>query len=248
LDRVFRWTEELNALPPEQHSIIFIFGAHAWHSEVYRILGDYPRALAASRQMEEWAQGSYPLALAWLKANHVRDLVASGSLDEAQAKLAEAYRENLKDYSGFGPILVRAADIELALARANPEHAIVVANSLLADLERLKIKFYRANVYCLRGKARMAQNAWDAAADDFSLADAFGKLLPARRILWETYALWSQVEQRRGKFALAAELAAQAREYALFIADHAGSAQGRALFLSHPSVQALLDPAGTQTL
>lgn len=247
LDRVFAWSRELDSLAGAEYSLILIFGARAWRAEAHRILGDFERALEQNRKMAEWAQETYPQALRWLQANIVRTLVSMGELDQAAVLLANAYQGKNNDYSGFGPVLMRIADTELALAQYDPIRALRVSSELLADLERLDIEFERAAVYHLRGKAFMQQAAWADAVAAFGQARQYGERMPARRLLWETYAAWAQVEAQRGNHDGAAELHVQARAYIEYIAGHAGSPALRDSFLSQAHVRQELEISGAMS-
>jgi len=203
------------------------------------LLGDYRRAIAMSEEIENWADGTYPLALGWLRASGVRDLTAAGDLEAAAVKLKGAYQENLGDYSGFGPVLVRVADMELALAQQNPERVLEVGEGLLIDLERLDIVMYRAHVYALQGNALRMQRRLDEAVAAFQRAVEYAKPLPMRGVLWQTYAAWAELEHGRGNLETAQTLRANAREYVEYIAAHAGNPANRELFLAQPRVCAL---------
>lgn len=247
LESIFAWSRELYELPGSKVSIIFVFGARAWIAEAYRLLGDPAHALELSREMVDWAfDKTYPLAIGWLLANVVRDLTALGELEQAQQKLDLAYRQKMDEYSGFGPIYVRLADAELALAAHNPARALAVCDEMLRDLERLEIHFYRTHIYHARGKALLMLDDLSEAADAFQKAHDFGDALPMRRILWETYALWAAVEQQRGNLEHARTLRAQARAYLYYIADHTGNAAFRESFLSQLLVRKYL-PGLTET-
>lgn len=246
LDRVFSWVEELNSLPSENFSILFMYGSRAWLAEAYRLLGDPTRGIGISAELETWAEVEYPMGVAWLRASSVRDLVAAGQLELAAEKLTHAYQENLGDYSSFGPVLVRVADMELGLAQQNPEHVLQVSDAILFDLERLGIQMYRAHVYSLRGQAFAQQRRWDDSVEAFERAVDYAARLPMRRVLWETYAAWADVEETRGNPVGAQTLRARAREYLEYIADHAGSPANREMFLAQPAVRALY--AATSTL
>lgn len=240
LGRVFAWERELSALPGANSAIIFIFGTRAWVSEAYQILGNYERALALNRELEGWAAATYRLAVGWLRANVIRNLVALGELDAAEGKLEQAYQDKSDDYSALGPILLPIAEMELALARRDPERALRVGDRLLGNLERRDIHFFRAEVYLLMGKAHMQLQAWDDAVTACEKSCAYAEPLPSRRILWQTYAVWADAERGRGDSERAQSLLAQAREHILYIAAHAGSEANRELFMSRPDIQAAL--------
>jgi tetratricopeptide (TPR) repeat protein len=240
LKYVFDWTRELGAQSAAKESFMYIFGVRSWLPEAYYVLGDFPRAVALSREMEAWSQGVSLFSLGWIQANLVRHLIAVGDLTGAQDVSTRVHQLKLQDYSSMAPILVGVADMDLALALDNPARALQAGDTLLSRMERLGIHFYRAHIYHLRGKAYLMQAAMDDAVNAFERAREHGERLPARPLLWETYALWANVEQHRGNAELAQSLRVQARDYILYIADHSGSASGRETFLAQPAIQKLL--------
>jgi hypothetical protein len=68
-----------------------------------------------------------------------------------------------------------------------------------------------------------------------------------RRVLWETYAAWAVVEERRGNVAEAQGLRTRARGYLDYIANHAGSTANREMFLARPSVSTLYAATATES-
>lgn len=249
LKAVFDWTGELAAHSAAKQSFMYIFGVRSWLAEAYYVLGDFRRAVALSREMEAWAQGVSLFSLGWIQANLVRHLIAAGDVDEAEKVSKEVHQLKLKDYSSMAPILVGVADIDLALAQNDPAGALQAGNHLLARMEPLGIHYYRDHIYHLLGKAYLMQAKPDEAVKAFECVREQGERLPARPVLWETYALWATVEEQRGNPDRAHTLRAHAREYILYIADHAGSPPARETFLAQPAVQNLLksfaDATGT---
>lgn len=248
LKAVFDWTRELGSQSAAKQSFMYIFGVRSWLPEAYYVLGDFAQAVALSREMEAWAQKVPLFSLGWIRANLVRHLIAAGDLKGAQEVASEVHQLKLKDYSSMSPILAGVADMDLALALGDPAGALEAGSRLLSEMDRLGIYYYRAPIYLLLGKAHLLQEAPDDAVKAFECAREHGERIPARPVLWETYALWSNVEEQRGNTDRAEALRGQAREYILYIADHAGSLPARATFLAQPAVRNLLNLFSDTTL
>ncbi len=232
---------ELETLHDASQAIMVVYVTRGWLAEISRVLGDDAAALAHSRMLAEWAQQGYLLGHAWTMGELILDLVRNDRLDEAQVYLARVRLEKLTDFYSFGPMSVALGEGELALALQDGEWALRVADELLEKLIHLGIEFYQAGMYILRARALILLGRFDDAETAFARASVIGERIPARRVLWEGYALWGDLAEQRGNHLHALELRQHAAEYVMYIADQWDTPALRKQFLNQPRVRALFD-------
>jgi hypothetical protein len=122
---------------------------------------------------------------------------------------------------------------------------IRLADDFIAAFRRFGGRVFVADALYLKGRALLGQGETEAGYQVLQEARAEAEALTSRRILWEILHTLSEVEAARGNAAEAEVLRGQAREIITYIADHAGSPDLRASFLSLPKVRDVLMTRGT---
>jgi tetratricopeptide (TPR) repeat protein len=132
---------------------------------------------------------------------------------------------------------VLSAEAELALVQGDLTRATRCIDQLLAKYDELNLRHFKPGILYLRAKVELAAGnkveAYRTLSDALALSDKMG----ARREVWEMCAALSKLEAERGNKAVSAQLRERACEEAMFIAEHAGSAELREIFLSRPDVK-----------
>ncbi|MFQ5595789.1 MAG: AAA family ATPase, partial [Anaerolineae bacterium] len=193
---------------------------------------------AARSEAEEVLPLGQPVLLAILAQLEVQQ----GDLAQAEATIREsATGLNMEDFFMGVPALVLLAKGQHALARQDYEATVTVMDELINLLRNVGVRVYLPKALYLKGQAWLAQGDTDEARDLLSEARAEAKAMGARRILWQILATLAEIEDQRGHGVEAENLRAQAREIVEYIADHAGTPELCASFLSLPHVRAVFD-------
>jgi class 3 adenylate cyclase/tetratricopeptide (TPR) repeat protein len=166
--------------------------------------------------------------------------IRTGQLELAQRILAEAY-EGL-DLEGPLSDMTRLllADAYLQLALENPQLGLERMEYLISRMRQAGMRHYLPEGLWLQGKALLALNEPESGRTAFLEAQKVGEQTGARRILWRILWELSQLEREAGNPTEAGLHRHQAQEIVTYIADHAGSEELRASFLSLPEVQSVL--------
>jgi predicted ATPase/class 3 adenylate cyclase len=215
-------------------------------AQAYGLMGDLDRAFELAYQALDRADGLETLqmrpyaeaALAWLHLQR-------GDLDAANQALDHIRLESTTLNS---ELVFRAAaatiEAEVALVNQDYERALVIAERTLANMRASQLYPFLADILLQRGRALRRLGRTDDAREAMAEARAEAEALPARRVLWRILAAMASVAAEDGDAEREKVLYREAREIVAFIADHAGTAELRACFLSRPDVRAVLEKIG----
>ena len=144
-------------------------------------------------------------------------------------------------YAGWPETLsILEAEAELALAKGELGRAKRRTEELLEKYEELKLSHFKPGVLYLRGKIELASGNKEAAYRSLCNALALSDEMGAHRQVWEMCAALSRLETERGNESAAQQLKERARNEAMMIAEHAGTSELSAIFLSPPDLQLIL--------
>jgi tetratricopeptide (TPR) repeat protein len=215
-------------------------------SWTYAILGDLDRAFTyAHEALANLGTTPPPGILTWPLAVLAQLHLLNGDLDAADRAIQEsAYDVTSPGLAAVGSLPAALVDGAIALAEGNGERAIAAVDALIARLRQLNGRLYLADGLYLRSQALRFLERTDAAYEALVEARTEAEERGARRILWEILFALSQLELERGNAAEAKNLRDQAREIVNYIANHTGTPELRASFLSLPQVQAVFGHEG----
>jgi hypothetical protein len=163
-----------------------------------------------------------------------------GQSELARRILAEAYEGLDLDGPLFDMTRFLLADAYLQLAQENPRAALDRMEHLTGRMVQAGIQWCLPEALWLQGKALLALDEPGSARAALLDARNVARDTGARRNLWQI--LWglSQLETAAGNLSDASLYKQQAQDSITYIADHTGSAEIRASFLSLPEVMSVL--------
>jgi class 3 adenylate cyclase/tetratricopeptide (TPR) repeat protein len=167
--------------------------------------------------------------------------IARGKLDESATMLERAFKAFTEAESfPFARAPLFVADSHLQLAVGKPEKALDRLEELLQRLRYTGSRFYLAEALWLKGVVLRSLNRPEEAHQTLLAARSAAEKTAERPVQWRILVALVEIEELRGNAAEAAVLHAQAREIVAYIADHTGSEELRATYLSLPEVQSVL--------
>jgi class 3 adenylate cyclase/tetratricopeptide (TPR) repeat protein len=166
--------------------------------------------------------------------------IRTGQLDLAQRILAEAFEGLDLDEPLFRITRVLLSDAYLQLVLENPQRSLEHMEYLIGRMGQAGMRLYLPESLLLRGKALLALNEPEAARAAFLEAQKVGEKTGAKRMLWQVLWELSQLDTAVGNATNAGLYRQQAQEIVTYIADHTGSEELRASFLSLPEVRSVL--------
>jgi tetratricopeptide (TPR) repeat protein len=175
-----------------------------------------------------------PYLLAALAENHL----VNSDFDQAETAIQQARSD--PHWQAF-PVLCIAlilADGRLALARADYDRALQLADELLDQLRRYGIRSYLPEVLDLSGQALSKLGRVEEAQTRLKEARDEAEAMGAKGNLWPILFHLSQLEKEPEE---AARLGQEAREIVEFIANNTGKPSFRESFLELPEVQAVIE-------
>jgi tetratricopeptide (TPR) repeat protein len=131
------------------------------------------------------------------------------------------------------------SDANLACARQDWHRAIAAADELIAMLNIVISQILLAQAYEIKGRALLALGQLEQADATLSTGRDQAIRFRERRILWEIYADWSELETRRGNSAQAGEWKLLARQTLDEIIATIPTPELKESFLQMPRVRAL---------
>jgi tetratricopeptide (TPR) repeat protein len=172
---------------------------------------------------------------AYLQALHGQSVEAREDMERARQLLPKTSTLNL---------LIPVASIEAEVAEASGDHdfALSQLDGSMRFLEKAGSPPLIADALYLKGRALFRKGDLEGAKRAALAALSRLRGIPARRVLWQIYALMRSVELALGDSPQAAEYAQKARSLVHYIADHVGEERLRAAFLQRRQVQELLEP------
>jgi len=178
-----------------------------------------------------------PMAMAAL----ARIQIEQGEFEEAERLLIETIEAaDLEAMATAWVVIPYVAHAHLLLATNDPERALERTNYVIGRLRQSGMRLQLAETLWLKGKALEALGKSDQAYKALLEAKSVAEQTNGRRMLWLILASLAELEDLLGNAAEAGNLRVQAREIITYIADHAGSEDLRASFLSLPDVQSIL--------
>jgi class 3 adenylate cyclase/tetratricopeptide (TPR) repeat protein len=202
-------------------------------------LGDVDTARRLVDEASEVARERQPITVPWVITASASVHVLAGELDEAAETLAATgphlMPEAGKTMMSVWSSLVRA---QLALARADHDEAIELADAILERLQRLGIRPFVAETLLVRGRSLAAAGRADEAERALLDARADADALGHRLVLWEICAALSDVVAGPDG---ARRFSDEARRHVEAIANTIDDARLRTAFTERPDVARLLD-------
>ncbi len=166
--------------------------------------------------------------------------IRTGQFASARHILAEAF----EDLSLDEPLLVITrwlmADAYLHLAQEEPQRSLERMEYLVDRMHQAGVRHYLPEGLLLQGKALLALDEPELARAVLLDARKVARETGARRNLWQILWELSQLETAAGNISDASLYKQQAQETVNYIADHTGSEELRASFLSLPEVMSVL--------
>jgi tetratricopeptide (TPR) repeat protein len=166
--------------------------------------------------------------------------IRMGQFEFAQRILAEAYEDLDLDGPLFGIIRFLLADAYLQLAKENPQLTVDQMEQLTGRMRLASVRLHLPEALWLQGRALLALNEPGSARDVLLDARLVARETGAWRNLWQILWELSQLETAAGNISDASLYKQQAQETVTYIADHTGSEELRASFLSLPEVMSVL--------
>ena len=128
----------------------------------------------------------------------------------------------------------------MALAKGELDRAERRTEELLGKYDELRLLHFKPGILSLRARIELAAgnkgDAYKTLRDALTLSDEMG----VHREVWEMCAALSRLETERGNEPAAQQLKERARDEAMMIAEHAGTSELSATFLSPPYLQLIL--------
>lgn len=180
-------------------------------ARMYADFGKVPEGIELGKQALEVGDKRFPALRPWAVGALAHIYILAGRLDEARALLV-----NVPDFQN-GQVNPRfaidafRAQIELALAEHDFTAALAKAETLWSFLFKNRVRQYQPDVLRMRAAAYAGMGDLDAAASSLEQAGAIARELGARWSLWHILAAASALETRRGNFAAAQTLRAEAQ-------------------------------------
>lgn len=174
-----------------------------------------------------------------LQANlHLMD----GNLSAAREAITKCRFDTSMAANSTAPSLLWPSVVcAVALASQDYDRVTSLADEIIDRYEHVGMRAGLPDVLYFKGRAQLARGDVEAAWQTLNRASTDAESMGARRILWQILAALAEIESRRGHVAEAENLRAQAREVIAFIADHAGTPELCASFLTRPDVRAVLE-------
>ncbi len=204
----------------------------------YAYLGATDLGLKTTRSALNVADEKVPSYRPYLLAALAENLLVNGDLDQAEAAIHQARSD--PHWQAF-PVLCIAlilADVRLAMARADYDQTLQLADELLNQLRRFGIRSYLPEVLDLSGQALLELGRVEEARSRFMEARLEAESMGAMGNLWPILFHLSQLETELEE---AARLRQEARELIEFIANHTGRPSFRESFLALSEVRAVIE-------
>jgi tetratricopeptide (TPR) repeat protein len=204
---------------------------------LYAYLGEGANGLDAARMTLDVATDRLPSARPWPSMCLAQIHLLAGDPDQAAAALEDCDVELLPELARTQASLrVPLLEGGIALARIEHDRAIQIADTVLARLERMGVRYLTDDALLLKGRALAGAGRHPEAEELLREARATAVAAGHRRILWEILAaLADVVEDDDERVALLAE----SREIVEAIAGTLGD-DLRKRFLDRPAVRAVL--------
>ena len=212
----------------------------------YGILGDIEHGLELVHLSLAGAENVLEERLVALAVLAMLQLL-NGNLDEASAAIKRAYDaiDNQEPDLTFTYGFVHLAAAEVALASREFDRVMKLTDQGISAMEERNIRLVLPDVMRVRGQALLGQGRTAEARQALAEARTTAETTGSRRALWPILTALAQLESEDGNVAEAEALRTQAREVIGFIADHAGTPELGASFLSMPQVRALMESSAT---
>lgn len=179
----------------------------------------------------------------WVMATLARLHILNGNLTEAHHAVADSYQSLMeKNETSLTPVYVYLADAELAQERHAHKKVLEIADTILEYLTSHQIRPFRPDTLYLKSRALLALGQMDSARLLLQEARVEAEAIGSKRILWQILFLLSHVEMQMGYVEAASTMRQRACVLVNTIADHAGTAELRELFLMHPHVLVVARP------
>jgi tetratricopeptide (TPR) repeat protein len=204
----------------------------------YAMLGDYARAEDCARRALADTERLLPDSVSYPFGLLAYVSFQNGRLVEAQQYLEKAMAPNEPSETNIIGFLAWLADFEISMANYAYDHVIESADKALSLMNGLSFRPFRSDVLRFKGRALLAQNKIDAAADLFQQARQTAEEIGSRRSLWLSLIALSNLAAQRGHVDQAAALREQARVIVEYFLDHIGDPKLRNSFLNLPQVRA----------
>ncbi len=213
-------------------------------AQIYAELGLVEPGFDAFKRLAALNLGSQlPERLHELISAHEANLhLAKNDLNAAQ-KAMENVHPQVAQMTVFPFIDHTMGLVACAVSTAGEDYPRVLhlTDEYIAGCESAGMRFGLGDLYYWRGLALHATKEPEAARASFLSARAIAEETGARRILWKILTALAQMEAQAGAIKEAETLQGQAAEIIHYIADHAGSEEGRSSFLSRAEVRKALN-------
>ena len=204
----------------------------------YAYLGVTDLGVNSARSALAVADEKVPVFCPYLLAALAQNHLVNGDLSQAEEVV---YKARSHPHWQALPVLCIAltlADGRVALARADYDRALQLADGLLDQIRRLGARSYRPEALELSGQALFKLGRVEEARSRLGEAREEAEVMDAKGYLWPLLYHLSQLESTPKE---AARLRQQAREIVEVIANNAGSDSLRASFLALREVRAVLE-------
>lgn len=187
----------------------------------------------------------WPLICPGLLGQQAHTLVRLGQGPAAAALIEDAHRLASLPIRLAGLTLnsvdrLFLAEIELALAHGEVRTALDLAEQYVVVLNTHGLRGLLPDALLVQATVLEASGQPEAAVAALSEARGIAQAIGQRRTLWQILARQAEHAAQQGQPQAAAALRAEAAGQAAFMAEHAGSPELRATFLSLPAVRAVL--------
>lgn len=159
--------------------------------------GAFHRGVELARLAEEFAAARFEIMRAWPFAVLSRLYLLQGNIPDAETAISEG-RRSLVEGVLLSPMLVRIAEVELALAKREYSDALNRVGDLMDYLMRRKLRIFVPDALYLRARGHAERRDDGQALEALAEAKQEAESLGSRRMLWQILALTAEVEARRG--------------------------------------------------
>ena len=171
-------------------------------------------------------------------------LIKSGEIARADEAVKSGWKNfdpESQSYPGWWEtISILEAEAELALAKGELERAARCVRQLLKKYDELKLGHFKPGILFLQARVALAGGREKAAYRTLSQALVLADKTGAHREVWGMCSELGKLEAKRGNESAWVRYLERACVEIKFIADHAGTAELRKIFLSRPDVRNLL--------
>ena len=197
-------------------------------------LGAVDQGLEAAYEAVGVAESQFPHFRCYPLGVLVELHLMAGNLVEAERLIEEARSDPYRQAHPTWTMRINIAEVELLLAKGDPQAAIAVADLWLPQLREHGLRLYTPTMLYLKSKALTAVGQPGAARESLLEAKGVAESVGARASLWPVLILLSELEDDP---AAAEQLRQQAKEIVETIAGKIGDENLRASFLAQPQVR-----------